>query len=411
MSLIEAQAADQQDPLAKFCADFTMPDDVIYLDGNSLGPLPKSAQQRAREVVDNQWGNDLITSWNKHAWIDLPQLTGNKIARLIGADDGEVICCDSISVNLFKLLAIALQLNPGRKKILSQKDNFPTDLYITQGLNALVGENRCELMAVGAEDIEASLTDDVAVLLLTQVNFRTGHCHDMQEITARAHEKGIIVIWDLAHSTGVMPVDLNAWQVDFAVGCGYKFLNGGPGAPAFIFAAKKYHEQLSQPLSGWMGHKAPFDFSPDYEADPSIKQFLCGTPPIVSMSILDAAMDCFADVEVKDLHRKALGLADFFHKQLQVTGISSVLQRQTPEDDSIRGAQLSYSHPMAYAICQALIADGVIADFRAPDIIRFGFSPLFLSYEDMFKATQRLARIMENNTYKNPEFQIRGKVT
>lgn len=410
-SIDDAIAADQQDPLAEKRLTFKMPENVIYLDGNSLGPLPIKAQERARDVVDHQWGNDLITSWNKHSWIDLPEQAGNKIARLIGANEGEVICCDSISVNLFKLLAIALQMNSGRTEILSQNDNFPTDLYITQGLNALVGENRCELQTVPADEILDAMSENTAVLMLTQVNFRTGHCHDIKQITEHAQAKGIIVIWDLAHSTGVMPLEMNIWGVDFAVGCGYKFLNGGPGAPAFVFAAKKYHQHLSQPLSGWMGHKAPFKFSPDYEADPSIKQFLCGTPPIISMSVLDAALDSFMDVEVSELRTKALALADFFHAQLDAHGLTNELNRQTPQPHALRGAQLSYSHPQAYEICQALIAQDVIADFRAPDIIRFGFSPLFLSFEEMYVAVQRLADIMQAESYKAAKFQTRGKVT
>jgi len=407
----EIAALDAADPLAAKRDEFLIPADTIYLNGNSLGPLTIHAQRRTQEVLETQWGQDLIASWNKHDWIDLPTATGEKIARLIGAAPGQVICCDSVSVNLFKLLACCLQLRPGRTQILSQADNFPTDLYVAQGLESLLDSARCTLKTVKADAIEESLNEDVAVLLLTEVNFRSGDRHDMQKITALAAEKDILVVWDISHSVGVMPLQLDAWQVDFAVGCGYKYLNGGPGAPAFIYANAKHHAAIEQPVKGWMGHLEPFAFEPEYEKASGMLQFLSGTPPIVSLAILDAALDVFADIAITDVHRKSVLLSETFLELMTSRKELQELQLESRPDPEQRGAQLAFSHPDAYRICRALSKQGVVVDYRSPNIVRFGFSPLFLRFTDISQSIQTLADILSQQSYLADEFGETLKVT
>jgi kynureninase len=404
-------ALDINDPLGFKRQAFELPQNKVYLDGNSLGPVPKVAKQRARLVVEQQWQNDLITSWNKHQWIDLPETVGEKVAKLIGAAEQQVICCDSVSINLFKLIATALKLQQGRHKVISQNDNFPTDLYMAQGLSNLMGKQNCELLALNDSDIEANLDQSVAVLMLTQVNFRTGKVHDIQRITELAHSKGILVIWDLAHSAGAIPIELDQWQVDFAVGCGYKYFNGGPGAPAFVYVNKKHLPHLSQPLSGWMGHKQPFDFGEEYVGHPGIKQFLCGTPGVISMSVLDAALDVFNDISISQIREKSLALSDSFNQLVDTYPALAELNLITPIEHKLRGSQLAYRHKDAYAICQAMIAEGIIADFRAPDILRFGFSPLILRFSDIVKSVDTLNQIVANKIYDQAQFHQRQAVT
>ncbi|WP_333607046.1 kynureninase [Arsukibacterium sp.] len=411
---------DQQDPFATKRAEFSLPESLLYLDGNSLGAMPKAAAVRAQQVMLQQWSADLITSWNRHQWIDLPSIVAEKIAPLIGAAPGQVICCDSTSVNLFKVLSCAMlmQQTAGENKrpiVLSQAGNFPTDLYMVEGLASLIGIAHCQLRLVETSDdnaeqrLEQALTDDVAVLLLTQVDFRSGRLLDMQRLTRAAHAKGVLVIWDLAHSAGALPVELDACDVDFAIGCGYKYLNGGPGAPAFIYAAKRHHANISQPLSGWMGHTTPFSFTPHYAKAAGIKQFLTGTPAILSMSVLDAALEVFRDVDMQQLRAKSLALSDIFQTLvLQHPSLNS-LTLVTPLQN--RGSQLAYQHPEAYAICQALIAQGVVADFRAPNILRLGFTPLYLRYVDMYQAVAILADVVASKAYERPEYRLQHKVT
>jgi len=402
---------DQNDPLAKKVAAFQLPVDLVYLDGNSLGCLPLAAKQRAREVVEQQWGQDLIKSWNLHQWIDLPVSAGEKIGGLIGAAPGQTICCDSVSVNLFKLLSAALMMQPGRSVVLSQRGNFPTDLYMVQGLARLLGDDKCTLRLAADDDIASAMDDSVAVVLLSHVNFRSGALYDMGEITEKAHANGILVIWDLAHSAGVVPVQLDECDVDFAVGCGYKYLNGGPGAPAFLYAASRHHASVQQPLSGWMGHQAPFDFDNEYHAGAGVTGFLSGTPPVVSLSILDAALDIFADINIVDVRKKSLALADLFLQMVEQVPELCKLTLISPREESRRGSQLAYRHPQAFAICQALIAQGVIADFRAPDILRVGFSPLFLRFTDIGHSVQVLSAIMRDERWRDPVYAVRHKVT
>lgn len=409
--LPDVVALDRDDPLGFKRAEFKLPDGMIYLDGNSLGPMPCAAAERARRVVEQQWGQDLITSWNRHGWIDLPQTVGDKIAPLLGAAAGQVICCDSISVNLFKLLSAALALNPGRRRILSQADNFPTDLYVAQGLQNLLGAGQCEMLCAAEADLEAALDDTIAVLMLTQVNFRNGGAHNIRRLTRAAQAQGVLVLWDLAHSAGVMPLQLDQWNVDFAVGCGYKYLNGGPGAPAFIYAARRHHAALAQPILGWMGHADAFDFSPRYVPAAGMRQFLAGTPPVISMSVLDAALDIYRDIDLAQVRDKSLDLADYFAARVLEYAALDPLHLVTPLAHDQRGAQLAYTHPQAYAICQALIAAGVIADFRAPDILRFGFSPLYLRFSDIAEAVTRLAQVVQQGDYRSAAFNQRKTVT
>lgn len=403
---------DKLDSLAAKRDAFRLPADTIYLDGNSLGAMPEVAIERASNVLQQQWSLDLIKSWNSHNWIDLPVLVGEKIARLIGAATGQVICCDSTSVNLFKVLSGAMLMQQGRMKILSQAGNFPTDLYMVQGLASLLGEEHCQLvLATDEHALIDELSTDIAVLMLTQVDFRSGRVLDMQRLTALAHAKGIVVIWDLAHSAGAIEVELDACKVDFAVGCGYKYLNGGPGAPAFLYAAQRHHATISQPLCGWMGHKTPFSFDNKYQSAPGIEQFLTGTPPIISMSVLDAALDVFFDVNMLQLRQKSLALSNCFHQLLRQHDCLQVLQLLTPANPAERGSQLAYQHPDAYALCQALINHGVIADFRAPNILRLGFTPLYLRYIDMWTAVEILADIVRTEEYLKPQYTVKQKVT
>lgn len=402
---------DESDSLAAKRDEFLIPGDTIYLNGNSLGPLTRRAQQRVCEVVETQWGQDLIASWNTHAWIDLPFSAGEKIARLVGAAPGQLVCCDSVSINLLKVLAGCLQLRPSRQTVLSQKDNFPTDLYIAQGLEALLGPTRCRLKTVVAADLVDSLNEEVAVLFLTQVNFRNGDKHDIERLTSLAQENGILVVWDLSHSVGVLPLELDAWAVDFAVGCGYKYLNGGPGAPAFIYANNKHHATLQQPIQGWMGHTEPFAFSADYQSAAGVAQFLTGTPPILSLAALDSALDVFADITMSDITTKAMALAELFLNVVANDEDLQCLKAESAIDSDLRGAQLAFSHSHAYEICRALNEAGVVVDFRSPDIIRFGFSPLFLRFADIWKATRLLKQIIRDRTYLSGRFSQRLRVT
>lgn len=428
--LASAKKLDKKDPLAALKEQFLLPQNVIYVDGNSLGPLTIAAKQRALEVVEQQWGQSLIASWNTHQWIDLPKIVGNKIAALIGASPNTVICCDSISVNLFKLLSAGLLLSnknntsntSARTLVLSQTDNFPTDLYMVQGLQQLMNNSQakqCELLSVDSKDIERTISeqgDRIAVLMLTHVNFRNGDIHNMQGLTQLAHEKGIVVLWDLAHSAGVLPIALEECNVDFAVGCTYKYLNGGPGAPGFAYVAERLLPTLTQPLSGWMGHKSPFDFSHDYQKAPGIEQLLCGTPSIISMSILDAALSLFDHTSMQAIREKSVALNAFFQNCMTQISAHCALN-EAPlvlacnAHASERGSQISYKHPHAYAICQALIHEGVVSDFRAPDILRIGFSPLFLSFTDMLKAAHILSNIMQTKRYQDPQFHVKQAVT
>ncbi len=401
---------DARDPLAHLRDRFHIPQNLIYLDGNSLGMMPKHVPARVQDAMTTQWGTDLIRSWNKHGWIDLPARVGAKIAALIGAQAHEVIACDSISVNLFKLLVAATRLRPERRVIVSEIDNFPTDLYIAQGLNQLL-QNQYELRFVKRDSLEAAIRDDVAVVMLTEVDYRTGERLDMKGLTAQAHAVGALTIWDLAHSAGAFPVHLNSCHADFAVGCGYKYLNGGPGAPAFLMVAERHFEMATPVLSGWMGHAAPFAFDPLYAPDAGIRRLTTGTPGVLGMTALDAALEVFDGVNLELLRSKSLALTDLFIGLMEPLEAKYGFSLVTPKNHATRGSQVSYMHPEGYAIMQALIAAEVIGDFRAPNIVRFGFTPLYLSFQDVQQAVDRLEVVMREKRYLEPVFQRRAKVT
>ena len=401
---------DAEDPLAPLRERFDLPRATVYLDGNSLGAAPRDVARRVENTVRHEWGADLVAAWNHHDWIGLPERIGERIAPLVGAAPGQVVCCDSISVNLFKLLSAALALRPGRKVILSDTGNFPTDLYIAEGLEALLGPERCELRRLPAERILEGLDEDVAVLMLTHVDFRTGRRHDMPAVTRAAQQAGALVLWDLAHSAGVMPLALDDCGVDFAVGCGYKYLNGGPGAPAFLYVADRHQEEAIQPLTGWMGHRRPFDFTPGYEAAAGIGRFLAGTPGILGMAALDAALDLFEGVAMEEVRRKSVMLTRLFIDRVESLDLPGV-RLLSPRDDEKRGSQVSLSHPEAYALVQALISRGVIADYREPDIMRFGFAPLYNRFADVGEACGALLKVLQRGEQKNPAFRHRSTVT
>lgn len=400
---------DRSDPLAFARARFDIPKGVIYLDGNSLGVLPKTTKARVADVISREWGVDLIRSWNTNHWMELPMRVGDQIARLIGAEAGEVLAADSTSVNLFKMVGAALKMNKGRTVLLSETGNFPTDLYIMQGLAALVDGVTCR--TVETADLMDALSNDVAVLVLTHVNFRSGRMHDMQALCEAARKKGILTVWDLSHSAGALDVDLNGAGADFAVGCGYKYLNGGPGAPGFLFVAKRHQDKAHPPLSGWIGHAAPFDFHDDYQPAEGISRHMCGTPPVLGLASLEEGLRTFEGVEMKALRQKSLALCDLFQEQVMSRLGRFGFRLVSPDGGDLRGSQVCFAHDEAYAIVQALIAQGVIGDFRAPNIARFGFTPLYLTYGDVMKAVDILGQIMQEQTWKKPEFQSRARVT
>jgi len=401
---------DAEDPLAGLRESFELPAGKVYLDGNSLGALPRGVQERISKLLQQEWGEDLIASWNGHNWIDLPRKVGEKIAPLVGAAPGQVICTDSISVNLFKLISTALALRPGRTVVLSQEDNFPTDLYMAEGLAGLLGQERCQLRAVSANRLLSSLDEDVAVLMLTQVNFRDGRLHDMAGITKAAQAKGALVLWDLAHSAGVIPIELDNWKVDMAVGCGYKYLNGGPGAPAFLFLAQRHQDQVTQPLSGWMGHKDAFEFSPEYQPAAGMQRYLAGTPGILGMAALDAALDVFEGISLDAIRKKSSALTQCFIDQILARGLPGI-RLLSPRRAEHRGSQVSLTHPQGFAISQALIERGIIVDYRAPGIIRFGFSPLYNRFTDVDRAVTALSELLRDQDYLATRFTNKAVVT
>lgn len=403
-------ALDQDDPLAPHRDRFHIPDGLLYFDGNSLGPLPRTVEQRLSETIQHEWGQGLVRSWNSAGWYTLPRRLGNKIGRLIGALEDEVVVADSTSVNLFKVLAAALRLNPGRRVIVSETDNFPTDLYMAQGLIDLLG-GRHELRLRYADELESAIDDDTALVMLTHINYRTGAMHDMARITRLAHEHGALMIWDLAHSAGALPVDLTAVEADFAIGCGYKYLNGGPGAPAFVYVPKRHQADFSQPLSGWMGHAQPFNFDWKYQPAEGIARYLCGTQPVLSMAALECGVDTLLEADLDAIRAKSLAMSDGFIALIEQRCGGYGLELVTPREREQRGSQICLRHPEGYAMMQALIAAGVVGDFRAPDILRFGITPLYLRYTDVWDAVDILARILETRAWDQTAYKQKSAVT
>lgn len=434
ITLRDCQQGDVTDPLRSLRDLFSIPPGVIYLDGNSLGIMPKAAAARAAEVVTQEWGIELVRAWNSAGWFKLSQRLGNMIAPLIGAGPDEVVATDSTSINLYKVLSAALSMAaqdaPQRRVLLSERSNFPTDLYIAKGLCQARGYT---LKLVEAEALEAALTDDVAVLMLTHVNYRTGAMHAMAAVTTGAHAAGALVVWDLAHSAGAVPVDLTAAQADFAIGCGYKYLNGGPGAPAFVWVNPKHAERFWQPLSGWWGHANPFEFRPDYQPAAGIARYLCGTQPVVSMALLECGLDGFKAAQelggMTALRSKSLALTDLFIALVEQRCAAHALGLATPREHARRGSQVCLTREPgptgsgAFAIIQALIARGVIGDFRAgshstgsgqtatKDILRFGLTPLYTSFEDVWNAVEQLRQVLESGEWQQPRFNQKHAVT
>ncbi len=421
MTRQEALALDAADPLRGLRQQFSIPPGVLYLDGNSLGVLPVTTATRVQQVVQQEWGVGLIRSWNTAGWITLPQRLGNKIARLVGAGADELVVADSTSVNLYKVLSAAASIvtadaaQAQRRVILSERSNFPTDLYIAQ---ALAAERGFELQLAEADELPAllagALKDRCALLMLTHVNYRTGRMHDMAALSQAAHDAGALVIWDLAHSAGAVPVHLHRDGADFAVGCGYKYLNGGPGAPAFVWVHPRHADRFWQPLAGWMGHAAPFEFTPDYRPAAGITRYMCGTPALLSLAALECGVDAVLAAEplggMEALRAKSLALTRLFAQQVRAQ--CPQLTLVSPVEDALRGSQVCLAHPeMAYAVVQALIARGVIGDFRAPDVLRFGFTPLYLGYADTWDAADQLHQVLASGEWQQPQFMQRHAVT
>ncbi len=406
----DAQALDRKDPLKPKAKEFSLPKDVIYLDGNSLGVLPKAARARVKHAVDVEWGTDLITSWNKHGWWDLPRVTGDKIARLIGAEPSSVVVTDTISVNLFKVLSAAVGKQPSRKIILSDSGNFPSDLYVAQGLTQFMRGGH-ELKVVEPEAVLDAITEDIAVVMVTETDYRSARRHDMNAVTEKAHQKGALIIWDLAHSAGAVPGRLMEVDADLAIGCTYKYLNGGPGSPAFVFVHPRLQNEVMPALVGWWGHAKPFAFEQEFVPAPGIARFQVGTQPMLSMQALDAALDIWTDVDMDVVYAKAQRQCQMFTELVETRLGHHGLKLYGSRDWATRGSHVCLRHEQSYAIMQALISKGVIGDFRAPDMMRFGFTPLYVSYTDVFDAVDRLAKIMNKNLWDKPKFKAKAAVT
>ena len=404
----EARQLDAVDSLAFARERLRLPDGIIYLDGNSLGALPKAAPAVLAETAERQWGDDLIASWNKHGWIDWSTRIAAKLAPIVGAKPSELLIADSTSVCLFKLLAAAAKARPDRKTILTQKRNFPTDLYVAQGLADMLG---LRVKAVDPDEVIGAIDSDTAVVTLTHVDYRSAAFYDIRGINEAAHAAGALTVWDLSHSAGAVELDLDGSGCDLAVGCGYKYLNGGPGAPAFLYVAEHLQERLVPYLRGWMGHAQPFAFLDDYAPAPGITRFLAGTPPMLSLLALESGVESFDGLAMDAVWEKSVALFNLFAALIEERCGGHGLECITPATAELRGSHISYRHPHAFELCQALIAAEVIGDFRAPDVVRFGLTPLYLGYEDVWQAVDRFAAILESGSWRDPRFAVRGRVT
>lgn len=408
-------AADRQDPLAPLKARFDLPPGVLYMDGNSLGVMPRAAAARAAEVITQEWGTGLIRSWNTAGWFELPSRLGDKLAGLLGAKEGELVITDTTSLNIFKALAASLRIQqkrqPERRVILSERDNFPTDLYMIQGMIDLLQQGYEMRLIDDDLPLDRALDEDVAVVLLSHVNYRSGQMHDMAAVTRQAHERGALVIWDLAHAAGAVPVDLNGADADYAVGCTYKYLNGGPGSPAFIWVAPRHIPDFWQPLSGWWGHQRPFDMTVAYEPAGGIRRYLCGTQPIVSLAMVECGLDVAREADMAEVRRKSLALGDLFIALVEERCAGHPLTLVTPRDHAERGSHVSLRHPNGYEVMQALIARGLIGDYREPEVLRFGLTPLYFGYADVWDAVEILKDVLDSKAWDKPEFKQRSAVT
>ncbi|KJK25789.1 kynureninase [Burkholderiaceae bacterium 16] len=415
MTREQCLALDQQDPLRSLREQFALPDGVIYLDGNSLGARPRSAAARAADVVSEEWGTGLIRSWNTAGWFELPQRLGNMLAPLVGAGEDEIVVTDTTSINLFKVLAAALRVqqtrDPKRKIIVSEASNFPTDLYIAQGLADLLQQGYSLRLVNAPEEIDAAVDADTAVLMLTHVNYKTGEMLDMAGLTEMAHARGVLTVWDLAHSAGAVPVALNESKADYAVGCTYKYLNGGPGSPAFLWVAPALRNAFWQPLSGWWGHAAPFAMEPGYRPRDGVARFLCGTQPITSLAMVECGLDIFAQTDMQSLRAKSLQLTDLFIALVEARCGHHPLELVTPRAHMRRGSHVSFAHPDGFGLVQALIERGVIGDYREPRVARFGFTPLYTSFTEVWDAVEIMRDVLDSGSYKAERHQTRGQVT
>jgi len=406
---------DQKDPLAKFKLKFDLPENVLYMDGNSLGAMPKDALKRANCVITEEWGHDLIQSWNKAAWFDLPVRIGNKLGKLIGAKENETVVTDTTSINIFKALAASLNIQhkkyPQKRVIVSERSNFPTDLYMIEGLIKLLNRNYELRLIDDSLSLEQALNDDVAAVLLSHVNYRTGYLYDMQDVTNKTHSCNALVIWDLCHSVGALPIDVYSANADFAVGCTYKYLNAGPGAPAFIWVNPKHVNDFEQPLSGWWGHSTPFAMQSFYKPAEGVRRYLCGTQPIISLALVENGIDITLQAGMEQIRQKSLDLTDLFIELVNEKCAKHNLELVTPLEHKYRGSHVSLAHKEGYAIIQALIAHNVVGDYREPAVLRFGFTPLYFGYEDVFNAVNTLQNILDNKIWDNAEFAKRFAVT
>lgn len=406
---------DEADPLAGFRAEFALPGGVVYLDGNSLGARPVAALERVADVVGREWGQDLIASWNTAGWWELPGRLGDRLAPLIGADPGSTVVTDTTSTNLFKVLAPALGLqhdaDPRRTVVVSERDNFPTDLYVARGLTELLDRGHELRLVDGPEELAAALDERTAVVTLSHVNYRTGALWDLADVTRQVHAAGALVVWDLAHSAGALPVDLTGADADFAVGCTYKYLNGGPGAPAFLWVHPRHVGASRQPLTGWWGHARPFAMEAAYEPAAGIARFLGGTQPVVALALVGCGLDVATRADLAAVRAKSLALGDLFLALVEDRCAGEPIELVTPREHGRRGSHLTFSHPQAYAVVQALIARGVVGDFREPDCLRFGLTPLYLRYVDVYDAVEALADVLATRAWDDDRFRVRSAVT
>ncbi len=409
--LAAVEAMDETDPLRVFRSRFALPAGVIYLDGNSLGAASHEVFAEVRQAAMEEWGNGLIRSWNSAGWFHLPLELGDRVGRLIGAAEGQTVVTDSTSINIFKALHAALAMRPGRNVIVAEGDSFPTDIYMAEGVLSTRPDITLRLEGRDAGTIEELIDENVAVVLINHVNYKSGELRDMAALTKRIQAAGALVIWDLCHSAGALPVDLDGAGADFAVGCTYKYLNGGPGAPAFIYAAKRHHASIVQPLSGWWSHARPFAFEQSFDGDAGIKRFLCGTQPILSLRALKGALSIWDEVDMNALRRKSIALTDLFIHLVEAKCGQYGVELETTRDSEKRGSQVSFIHGNAYEVMQALIERGVIGDFRAPSTLRFGFTPLYVSYHDVWRAVTVLEEILSSGSWKDARFAVRAAVT
>ena len=409
--LAAIEAMDAADGLRAMRERFILPEGLVYLDGNSLGVASKAAFTQLQAAATKEWGQDLIRSWNTAGWFDLPLTLGDRVGRLVGAAAGQTVVCDTTSINIYKTLHAAMALRPDRKVIVAEAGSFPTDIYMAEGVVSTRPGASLRLEGVDAPEVEDLIDGDVAVVLVNHVNYKSGELRDMAALTKKAHEHGALVIWDLCHTAGALPVDLDEAKADFAVGCTYKYLNGGPGAPAFVYAAARHHGAISQPLSGWWGHARPFAFERHYAAGEGIRRFLCGTQPILSLRALKGALDIWDEVDMAALREKSLALTDLFIALVEERCAAYGLELESPREREKRGSQVSFRHPHAYEIMQALIDRGVIGDFRAPNVMRFGFTPLYVGYRDVWEAVATLRDILATGAWQDTRFSVRTAVT